>query len=292
MTKKRLAANRKNALKSTGPRTPEGKRRASMNALKHGLRSVSLAVPILENPKDWEAHHDLVVRDLSPVGYLETVLSERMAALLWRLGRAVRYETEVISQSILEPEKSGDKSLVELRKELPIQEKALQTLRKVWGLKASAKVSAKDVALVLDEACTAFDVDPYPEDKPSPVEGQFPEDDKWTRDAVDKVLHSIQAAADESLRDVEPWEWVEVKVLKRLTETKVKHDARSAVVDELYRKHLLPTAETLDKVSRYETHLERSLFRTLHELQRLQEQRLGHPVPTMALDVNVSQEAS
>jgi len=51
MTEKELAANRKNALKSTGPKTPAGKKRASMNSLKHGLRSVSLAVPILENPK-------------------------------------------------------------------------------------------------------------------------------------------------------------------------------------------------------------------------------------------------
>jgi len=45
MTKKRLAANRRNALKSTGPKTLEGKAVASMIALKYGLRSSSLAVP-------------------------------------------------------------------------------------------------------------------------------------------------------------------------------------------------------------------------------------------------------
>jgi hypothetical protein len=33
----RVRANRLNAIKSTGPRTPEGKRRASQNALKHGM---------------------------------------------------------------------------------------------------------------------------------------------------------------------------------------------------------------------------------------------------------------
>ena len=53
MTTKRLTANRRNALKSTGPKTEEGKARASLNALKHGLRASSLALPHLENAEDW-----------------------------------------------------------------------------------------------------------------------------------------------------------------------------------------------------------------------------------------------
>jgi len=80
MSEKRTAASRRNALKSTGPRTPEGKAKTALNALKHGLRATSLAVPVLENPEDWEVHRHLVLRDLSPGGYLETILSERVAA--------------------------------------------------------------------------------------------------------------------------------------------------------------------------------------------------------------------
>jgi hypothetical protein len=41
----RLAANRRNALRSTGPKSPAGKRRAARNALKHGL-----AVPLGADP--------------------------------------------------------------------------------------------------------------------------------------------------------------------------------------------------------------------------------------------------
>ena len=41
----RLVANRRNALRSTGPRSPSGKRRAARNALKHGL-----AVPVCADP--------------------------------------------------------------------------------------------------------------------------------------------------------------------------------------------------------------------------------------------------
>src|SRR5437660_10219908 len=45
LSAKRLAANRRNALRSTGPRTTEGKRRSSTNALKHGLCANTVLLP-------------------------------------------------------------------------------------------------------------------------------------------------------------------------------------------------------------------------------------------------------
>src|SRR5438046_5964856 len=41
-SEKQIAANRQNARKSTGPRTNSGKKRASLNAMRHGLASQSL----------------------------------------------------------------------------------------------------------------------------------------------------------------------------------------------------------------------------------------------------------
>jgi hypothetical protein len=49
---KQIEANRRNALKSTGPRTPRGKAAVRMNALRHGLRARSLVIPG-ENPADY-----------------------------------------------------------------------------------------------------------------------------------------------------------------------------------------------------------------------------------------------
>jgi hypothetical protein len=51
---------------------------------------------------------------------------------------------------------------------------------------------------------------------------------------------------------------------------------------------VLPPAETLDKVMRYEAHLNRQMLQAPHELQRLQAARAGAPVPPPAvLDVTV-----
>ncbi|HET6572610.1 MAG TPA: hypothetical protein VFG68_03330 [Fimbriiglobus sp.] len=94
-----LAANRANAVKSTGPRTDAGKAMARMNALSHGLRS---AVPIVpgERPEDWEAFRDGIAATLGPVGVLETELADRVASLAWRLRRVTAYETGVTAAAV------------------------------------------------------------------------------------------------------------------------------------------------------------------------------------------------
>jgi hypothetical protein len=65
-----------------------------------------------------------------------------------------------------------------------------------------------------------------------------------------------------------------------------------ARVDKYRREHLLPDTETLEKIQRYESHLSRQFHRDLHEFQRLQAARLGHPVAApIAIDVDVSTES-
>lgn len=48
----------------------------------------------------------------------------------------------------------------------------------------------------------------------------------------------------------------------------------------------LPHDRTLDKVARYEAHLERVLYRALHELEALRDRRQGRPAPLARLDVH------
>jgi len=90
-TEKQIAANRRNAQGSTGPRTYEGKRMAARNSFKHGL----LARPALLPDEDEKAFREFVeerIRELDPVGALESELAEQIVGQMWRLRRFQRLE--------------------------------------------------------------------------------------------------------------------------------------------------------------------------------------------------------
>ena len=90
-TEAQIVANRANARKSTGPRTPEGKERASRNALKHGLLARE-AVIRGEDPEEFELYREGMLEDLAPAGPMESMLAERIVGLSWRLRRAERLQ--------------------------------------------------------------------------------------------------------------------------------------------------------------------------------------------------------
>lgn len=94
-----LAANRRNALLSTGPRTAAGKLAVARNPLKHGIFA-NLAVVPGECPAEREAHRAGVLESLDPVGLLEVDMAERAADLLWRLRRVARYEAAVVTADV------------------------------------------------------------------------------------------------------------------------------------------------------------------------------------------------
>jgi hypothetical protein len=91
----KIESNRSNALKSTGPKSIAGKAIASKNAIKHGLRACELLTPD-EKPSDYEAYHNDALRDLAPVGFLETELAETIIKCFWRLRRCERIEAGLL----------------------------------------------------------------------------------------------------------------------------------------------------------------------------------------------------
>jgi len=78
--------NKKNALRSTGPKTPAGKAKVSTNAVKHGAYSEALFM-LLEKEEDFQALKGGLVETLQPVGPMETRMVERLASLWWRMER-------------------------------------------------------------------------------------------------------------------------------------------------------------------------------------------------------------
>ena len=92
-------ANKENAQKSTGPRTPEGKARVAGNALKHGLASVRVIITG-EDERTWLLHLAQIKIDFAPATALENALTDHIANAQWRLLRVARWETEIIDAAL------------------------------------------------------------------------------------------------------------------------------------------------------------------------------------------------
>src|SRR4030042_1541974 len=95
VSKARLTANRLNALKSTGPRSIEGKSAVPQNALKHGLSAVRDVITS-ERAADFRLHRQQLLDELSPVSPMESILAERIVTLSWRLKREGRFQNQAI----------------------------------------------------------------------------------------------------------------------------------------------------------------------------------------------------
>src|SRR5438270_2602707 len=91
-SKEQIAANRRNAQHSTGPRTPEGKARTAQNARTHGLMSGELLTPF-EDEDQLLSHSKAIQEHYAPQSEPECILVEQIIAATWRLRRIRRIET-------------------------------------------------------------------------------------------------------------------------------------------------------------------------------------------------------
>jgi hypothetical protein len=88
-------ANRRNALRSTGPKTDDGKQRSRANAVRHGLTAETV-VGILEDAEDYKAFEATIISDYCAETAVARELVLRLASLLWRLRRATAIETDLL----------------------------------------------------------------------------------------------------------------------------------------------------------------------------------------------------
>jgi hypothetical protein len=216
MTSDRKAeANRRNALKSTGPKTPEGKAAVRLNALKHGLLSREVLLP----GEDEEALRELGERlraELQPVGELENLLVDRITAAYWRLRRLGRVEAGIFA----------------------------------WELYQELAERAEREA----------------------------------RDYESSSLDALVAAADTEITDEKKHQ----EALSRARRMRSEQEAETVTLGRTFARDA-DRANAFSKLSRYETTIERGLYRALHELERRQATRLGGSVPApVAIDVDVS----
>src|SRR5580704_4792609 len=98
-TSSRSAINRANAQHSTGPKSAEGKKASSLNALRHGLTGEIVVMPN-EDLTAYELHVKSFTDDLQPVGAIEVNLVQALADTSWRLNRVTAFENNVQAYAV------------------------------------------------------------------------------------------------------------------------------------------------------------------------------------------------
>ena len=120
-TRKQIQANRKNARKSTGPKSAGGKALSSRNALKHGVLS-QRAVADHEDRDAYEALLAQLIEEHAPESSLECTLVERLSILIWREKRLAEAEAERLKQS---HDQAQELQFLNLLEALPLRDQYL-----------------------------------------------------------------------------------------------------------------------------------------------------------------------
>jgi hypothetical protein len=293
-------ANGRNALQSTGPRTEAGIELTRFNAVRHGLRALQTVIPG-EAPEEWEVHRVAVLEDLKPAGAVELALSEQIAAKLWRLGRVVRHEADLITIGQAKDELlfTHEKAITHTssfldrmdRTDIPNFEDVKSTRRDL--ARAEEKVKNWRLALQALENLHKFkDSDVFDKDE-WPIFDALKEDlaltekeaDVFTDEKENFAVHHARTMLKcrgtvKDVTDGMVTYWRDDKIPElRERVAKAKKTLKNvlsryeAAIDRLRLSRGLPDAAALDKIQRYEAHLERGLHRALERLQSLQEAR-------------------
>jgi hypothetical protein len=105
-----MAANRRNAQRSTGPRTEEGKKAVRLNAVKHGM-TAEVIVLAHESAADYHEIRATLIEDYAPATSKELMLVDQIAAGYWRTIRARRFETALFDEQIVAKKRYHRKDL-------------------------------------------------------------------------------------------------------------------------------------------------------------------------------------
>jgi hypothetical protein len=265
---RKVEANRKNALKSTGPKTPRGKAYSGRNAIKHGLfsRQGMDFFSHAEDPREYREVLNGLRVQYRPIGTAEELEVERLALCWWRLKRAWRYENAMNRVALRDVGRRELAEQVEWCKERDKEEEAviLQLRNAAQELEVTGEISQELKQKI-------FAMDP----------------------GFESIWKSIERVAQEKTADptiskmskqLSPQErsWVLSSHAVRYGISFFEELAQSrcaAVLEIAIAQHVIPNGDALDKILRYETAIERQLGRTVDRLERLQRRRKGEMIP-------------
>jgi hypothetical protein len=282
-TPAQIEANRRNAQHSTGPKTPEGKAAASLNATKYGILARQLIVQgeyVQESAEEFQSFWTEYHEHLLPVGPLEEMLVDQIVALGWRMRRVRAAESGTIALNldagcrhrarILDtiadtedwphPDRYMEEDLIELRQKV----------------EQGGEFSEAALAKIVDDA-----------------DGDY--------SSLLRRLNSLYAEIFANSGKLDPAALRESnrqKVLatldeeiKKLSEQQITRRKHEAYKEQAHRNaDAIPHIDTVQRILRVETALERQLFRAMQQLEHLQTRRLGNspsvPSTPPALDAS------
>jgi hypothetical protein len=284
-----------------GPKTDAGRAAVRLNAVRHGVLARTPVIPEVESIEEWEAHRDGLIESLQPEGYLEEALAERVAETLWRQRRVVRFEQELIGvqqQEVAERLAERESRAATLRglRGLPspghVDAAALQReraasylLERLPQLGDDAPLTGAEVGALLFDMARRWDVDlDSLKVAGIPHDGDWEAYPGWTVGLLREALSAFARRLRRRLETVLAEEQDRLAIHITQDEEALVRQQRDE--QRLRGELLLPDDNALDKLMRYEAHLNRQFYQALHELEALQTRRRGGQAPLARLDVH------
>jgi hypothetical protein len=259
LSKRRLAANRMNARKSTGPITINGKATVSRNATRHGLLSTRLLLED-EDPSEFQALVLELQGCFNPVGCIEFAMVERIAINLWRQRRLVGAESASITLERRDPkiadalEREGDPVLGR-----DIEEEHLQPFDDVqlsW-CKGVIDEVGKLQAITLESV-----------ERNAPLTwAQLKSDAEEDEESVEEYVGAHDGGLTGYIKQLVDW-------CQGDLERAENRPRLLALAAQLRQRRLVLPDEQLEVLARYQTTLDNQLYKALRALREVQEWRM------------------
>jgi hypothetical protein len=307
---KKITANRRNALRSTGPKTSGGKRVVRMNALKHGLLAKGVVIDAgegKEDPAEYERLLSGLIGDLGPVGTLEGLLVQQIANCYWKLRRAERHEVGLVREGLDNctwdaVQESSRARRFDIREILKNPNTYGPRTWKPSDLDAAEYHMRKESAELFERLAAELKAegDLSPEIISKTKTQLAPRYDDFIPNVI-RYLGRLQASGQTrpngsgDCEDIPPGlaalrqealAEVEAQVLALRVCEALDNVAEQHRVSARFARMHLPPAEKMDGLLRYEAAIHRQLYRAMDQLERRQRLRKGDYVPP-PLKINV-----
>ncbi len=306
-----IERNRRNAARSTGPRTDEGKARSRWNALKHGILCREMLITHGDGKESGYQLKRLISAlrdDLKPVGVLEEIMVEKIAGCYWRLRRVMRAEVGEIQKrldfsaarvsarmvdALGAPRRAGDEPshigsrsgagimlplLEEATKELAILDDIRECLVRDGSMvREDFQRIAKDLSQLRSAPLATVVLHRLTSESleakaAGATAADRPVGEAATAASQDRDAKAAVARREQTLSLIDSLKRAQSNVVQSASERSIKDFA--ATLNATVARYHLPDRNAARRLRLYEASISRELYRAMREFRELQSERL------------------